>query len=75
MVKGVDGYYDTGWLTGLWSTHTKVDDVVPKSAWNWGGNCIVVNGTLGEPGRTPLCVSLRTRGAPWTVTVFHVFQG
>jgi hypothetical protein len=32
----VEGFYDTRWLTGLWSTQAKVEGIVPKAAWHWG---------------------------------------
>jgi len=48
------GCYDTHWLTGLWSTQTKVEGIVLKAAWHWGKDSSVVNDPLGEPGRTPL---------------------
>jgi len=50
----VEGYYDTRWPTGLWSTQAKVEGIVLKAAWNGGRNSIVVNDPLGEPGGTPL---------------------
>jgi len=53
-----EGCYDTGWLTGLWSTQAKVEGIVLKAAWHWGGDCSIVNDPLGEPGRTPLYVGL-----------------
>ena len=51
-----EGFYDTGWLTGLWSTQTKVEGIALKAAWHWGRDCSVLNEPLGEPGRTPLYV-------------------
>ena len=54
------GYYDTSWLTGLWSTHAKVEGIVLKAAWQWGSDSSVVNDPLGEPGRTPLFVGWRS---------------
>jgi len=53
-----EGYYDSRWLTGLWSTQAKVEDIVLRAAWHWGRDCSVLNDPLGEPGRTPLCVGL-----------------
>jgi hypothetical protein len=53
-----EGCYDTGWLTGLWSTQAKVESIVLKASWRWGRDCSVVNDPLGESGRTPLCVGL-----------------
>jgi len=49
-----EGYYDTCWLTELWSTQSKVEDIVLKAALHWGSNSSVVNDPLGEPGHTPL---------------------
>jgi len=48
----------THWLTGLWSTHAKVEGIVLKAAWHWGSDISVVNDCLGEPGRTTLYVGL-----------------
>ena len=48
-VYPVEGYCDTRWLMGLWSTQTKVEGIVLKPAWHWGSNSIV-NDSLGEPG-------------------------
>jgi len=31
-----------------------------KAAWHWGSDNSVVNDPLGEPGRTPLYVGLRS---------------
>jgi hypothetical protein len=65
----VEGYYDTRWLTGLWSTQAKVEGIMLQAAWHCGSNGSVVNYSLGEPGRTPLYVGLRQRGALWSATV------
>jgi hypothetical protein len=54
----VEGYYDTHWLTGLWSTQAKVEDVVLKAAWHRGSISSVVNNPLVEPGRTPFDLGL-----------------
>ena len=54
-VYPVEGYYDTRWLTGLWSTQTKMEG---KAAWHWGSDSSIVNGLLVEPGHTPLYVGL-----------------
>ena len=48
----------TRWLTGLWSTQAKVEDIVPKAAWHWCRDSSVINDPLGEPGRTPVYVGL-----------------
>ena len=53
-----EGYYDTGWLMGLWSTQTKVEGIVLKAAWHWGSDSSVANDPLGEPGHTPLYIGL-----------------
>jgi len=52
----VEGYYDTRWLTGLWSTQAKVEGIVLKAAWRWSSDSNAVNNPLGESGRTPLFV-------------------
>jgi len=52
----IGGCYNTGWLTGPWSTQAKVEGTVPKAAWHGGRDSSVVNNPLGEPGRTPLYV-------------------
>ena len=57
-VYPVEGYYNTRWLTGLWSTQAKVDGIVLKAAWHWGDDSSVINDPLGEPGCTPLYVGL-----------------
>ena len=57
-VYPVEGYYDTCWLTGLWSTQSKVEGIVLKAAWHWCSDSSVVNDPLGEPGRTPLYLGL-----------------
>ena len=40
-VTGVEGFYDTRWLTRLWSTQDKVENIVLKAAWQWGSNSSV----------------------------------
>ena len=57
-VYPVEGCYDTRWLTGLWSTQTKVEGIVPRAAWYWGRDSSAVNDSFGEPRRTPLYVGL-----------------
>jgi hypothetical protein len=53
----VEGYYDTRWVMGLWSTQAKVGGML-NAAWHWSSDSSVVNEPLGEPGRTPLYVAL-----------------
>jgi hypothetical protein len=48
----------TRWLTGLWSTQTKVEGIVLQAAWHWGSDSSVIKDPLGEPGCTPLHVGL-----------------
>ena len=52
----VEGFFDTRWLTGLWSTHTqvKVEGIVLRAAWHWVSGGSVINNPLGEPGHTPI---------------------
>jgi hypothetical protein len=52
------GLLNTHWLTGLWSTQRKVESIVLKAAWHWGGNTIVINYPVGEPGGTLLYVGV-----------------
>ena len=54
----VQGCYNTGWLTGLWSNQAKVEGIVLKAARHWGSDSSVLNDPLGEPGRTSLYVGL-----------------
>jgi len=54
----VEGYYGTYWLTGLWSTQAKMEDIVLKAAWQWGSNSSVINNPLVEPSHTPLFAGL-----------------
>jgi len=55
-VYPVEGYYNTRWLTGFWSTRAKVESIVLKAAWHWGSDKSVANDPLGEPSLTPLYV-------------------
>ena len=48
----------TRWLTGLWSTQAKAEEIMLKAAWHWGRDCFAMNNPLGEPGRNPLYVGL-----------------
>ena len=57
-VYPVEGCYDTGWLTGLWSTQAKLEGIVLKDAWHWGRDSSVINDLHGEPGSTPLYLGL-----------------
>jgi hypothetical protein len=72
----VEDYYDTRWLTGLWSTQVKVEGIVMKAAWHWGSDRSVVNDPLGEPGRTPLyvLVGLWSAWAAWSVDGERMFS-
>jgi hypothetical protein len=54
----VDGYYNTRWLTGLWSTQAKVEGIMLKAAWHWGSDSSVINNVHGKPGHTPLYIGL-----------------
>jgi hypothetical protein len=58
----VEGYYDTYWLMGLWSTQASVESTMLKAAWHCGSNSSVVNNYLGEPGRIQLYVCLSCMG-------------
>jgi len=53
-----DGYYDSRWLTGLWSTQAKVEGIVMKAAWHGSSDSNVVNYPLGEPDCTQVYVGL-----------------
>jgi len=46
------GYYNTRWLTGLWSTKARVENIELKDAWHWGRDSNVVNDLLEEPVHT-----------------------
>jgi len=52
----VEGYYDTLWLMGFWSTQAKVEGIVLKAMWQWGSDSVVIHNPLGEPGCTTLYV-------------------
>ena len=54
----VEGYHNACWLTGLWSTETKVEGIVPKAARHWGSNRSVVNNPLGEQSLPSAWVSV-----------------
>jgi hypothetical protein len=54
---------------GIWSTQTKVEGIVLKAAWHWGSNSSIVNGPIGEKGRTRCYVGLPSSWALWTVTI------
>lgn len=56
----IEGYYDTRWLTGLWSAQAKVQGIVLKAVRHWGSNFSDVNVPLGKPGNTTLCVGLQS---------------
>jgi hypothetical protein len=75
-VYAVQGYYDTRWLTGLWSTLPKREVIVLKAAWHWGSDSSVFNVPLEEPGRTPLYVGLPSAwGSVDGDYVFLTFRG
>jgi len=57
-VYPVKGYHDAQWVTGLWSTHAKVEGIMLKAARHWGNDSSVVSDPLGEPDRTPLYLGL-----------------
>jgi hypothetical protein len=54
----------TRWLTGLWSTHAKVEGIVPKATKHWNSNSSVINNPLEETKPHPvvctpsICVGL-----------------
>ena len=54
----VEGYYDTHWLTGLWSTQAKMEGIMLKAAWHWGSDSSDINNRLGEPGHSLFYVGL-----------------
>ena len=46
----------TRWLSGLWSTQTKVEGIVLKAAWHWGSDSVL---TVPVGNQTaPHCVGL-----------------
>jgi hypothetical protein len=53
-----NGYFDTCWIAGLWSTQVKVEGILLKAAWHWVNDSRVVNDLVGESGHTPLYVGL-----------------
>ena len=57
-VYHVEGYYNTHWLTGLWSTQAKVQGIVLKVAWHWGSDSSVINDPLAETDCTSFYVGL-----------------
>jgi len=52
------GYYNTRWLTGLWSTKARVENIELKDAWHWGRDSNVVNDLLEEPVCTHCMLAL-----------------
>jgi len=50
--------YNTCWLTGLWSTPARREDIVLEVVWHWGSDSSVVNDPLGEAVCTPLHADL-----------------
>ena len=72
----VEGYHNTCWLTGHWSTQVKVEGIVLKAAWHWGSDGSVINDPFGEPGHTPLYVGLPSMWVSMDGDyVFHPFLG
>ena len=68
-------FYDTCWVTGLWSTQAKVECIVLKAALHWARDCSVVNNPLGEPDCTPLFVDLpSTWGSADADQIFSPFS-
>jgi len=52
------GCYDTCWLTGLWSTQTKVEGIVPRAPWHWVEIAVLLTIPLGKQAALPLYVGL-----------------
>ena len=48
----VEGYYDTQWLAGVWSTEAKVEGFMLKDTWHWGRDNNVVYDPLAKRSRT-----------------------
>jgi hypothetical protein len=72
-----EGYYDTRWLTGHWSTQAKVEGIMLQAVWHWGSDCSAVHDPLGKPGCTPLYAarpSVRVGLRRWGPYVLPVFR-
>lgn len=54
----MEGYCDTCWETGVWSTEAKVEVIVPKATWHRGSNSSVISDPSGEPCHTPSYIGL-----------------
>ena len=56
-VEGIScrGYYDTCWLTGLWSIQAKVEGIVLKAARHWGSDGSVITIPLGNQTHPIVC--------------------
>jgi hypothetical protein len=52
----VEGYYNTCWITELWSTQANVESIILKAAWHWDTDSSVINDPHGEPRHTLLCL-------------------
>jgi hypothetical protein len=71
----VEGFYDTRWLTELWSTQSKVEGIVLKAAWQWGSNSSVINDPLGNRQQPILFSLLSSLGSVDGDRIFLVFRG
>jgi hypothetical protein len=70
------GYYETCWLTGLWSTKAKVEGNVLKAARHWGNDGSVVTIPLENQAHPTVCrLSIRVWLRGWWVYVFSHFVG
>ena len=49
------GYYNTRWLTGLWSTTARVENIELKDAWHWGRDSNVITISLGNQSAPFIC--------------------
>ena len=39
-----EGYYDTCWIVGLWSTQVNMEGIVLKAAWPWAVTAVCKHG-------------------------------
>ena len=65
----IEGYYDTCWLTGLWSNQAEVEGIVPKATWHWVVTAMSKTIPLGNQAAPHCMKAFRPRGALWTVTL------